>query len=178
LKNINYKAYEGRTSATKDRHIYTIEKYMGADKSGTHKYKVRFVECGRVKTVSYRQIQSGSITYSFRKPKITTSPKKKKVVKQKEVINKNIPSKTIIMGLDASSQKTGYSIFQDGKLLHYGLISKSHKDKIHRISQMVQEIFYRFQEYKCEYVVMEDIYFDNSKFSSVKTIIALANLQG
>jgi len=169
LKEINYQAYVKKTKQTKDHHVYSIEKYLG-EVGGKHKYKIRFAECGRVKTVTYEQINAESVTYYFRKPPAMET--KRKVIKKKKEIF--IPKDTVVMGLDASTNKTGYSIFKNGKLIDYGLISKNHNDRTHRITLMVTEIFKKFKEYNCNYAVIEDIYMGDN----VTTLVVLAALQG
>ena len=150
---------------------------MGGD---DHKYKIRFVECGRVKTVKYSQIRSNTVTYSFRTPKVE-SMKKKKVSHKNELQSQlSLVSKfnLRIMSLDAATQKTGYSVFYGDQLHTYGLIQKSNTNRQKRIEQMVDEIMFRIKQNDINFVVLEDIFLKGDSTRNVTTLIALANLQG
>lgn len=165
------------TDSTQDKHVFMIEEYVGGD---NHKYKIRFVECGRVKTVPYSQIKGKKVTYSFRTPKVEPL-KKKKVTKKNELSSKLqlVPKFNLkVMALDAATIKTGYSIFYGDNLMSYGLIQKNNSNRQKRIEQMVDEIMFRINQNGINFVVLEDIFLKSDNSRNVTTLIALANLQG
>lgn len=166
------------TDSTQDKHIFMIEEYVGGE---NHKYKIRFVECGRVKTVPYAQIRGKRVTYSFRTPKVVETLKKKKILKKHELPSKLnlVPKFNLrVMALDAATIKTGYCVFDGDNLMSYGLIQKSNSDRQKRIEQMVDEIIFRINQCGINFVVLEDIFLKNDSSRNVTTLIALANLQG
>lgn len=177
---INYNAYINQVFKTKDGHIYKVEEYKG-EIDGKHKYRIRFAECGRIKTVPYEQIRSNTVTYSFRTPKVEPN---KKVIKKtnKEVlapIMQLIPNFNLrVMALDMATQKTGYCCFVQDTLLTYGLIQKSDNNRYKRIEKMIDEIVFRIKENNINYVVIEDIFLKTDDTKNVTTLIALSNIQG
>ena len=72
----------------------------------------------------------------------------------------------IILGLDQSSNSTGYSVYKDGELIKYGLFNETKKiDKKHNGNTYYQEKIKRIKEfmkglidtYKVDIVTIEDI---------------------
>lgn len=177
---INYSAYVNQIFKTKDGHIYKVEEYKG-EIAGKHKYKIRFVECGRVKTVLYEQIRSNTVTYSFRTPKIEPNKKiiKKKNKDELSPIMQLIPSFNLrVMALDMATQKTGYCCFAGDNLINYGLIQKSDSNRYKRIEKMIDEIMFRIKENNINFVVVEDVFLKTDNARNVKVLIVLANIQG
>lgn len=175
---INYGAYVKQTKKTSDGHVYIIEDYISdGDK---HKYRVRFVECGRVKTVSYEQIRSNSVTYSFRTPKV--EPMKKKTKSKKDelqsIINLVDKHNLKLMGIDMATRKTGFCCFEKDTMIDYGLIQKNDSDRYKRIEKMVDEIMFHINKNNINYVVVEDVFLKGDATRNVTTLIALSNIQG
>ena len=62
-----------------------------------------------------------------------------------------------ILAIDASTKNTGIAIFEDEKLIHYTLISNSHKDTFLRIKYMAKELEQIYLEWKPDKIVLEDV---------------------
>lgn len=177
---INYDAYVNQVFKTKDGHIYKVEEYKG-EIDGKHKYKVRFAECGRVKTVPYEQIRSNTVTYSFRTPKVEPNKKINKTKSKTELssVMQLVPSFNLkVMALDMSTQKTGYCCFNEDNLVNYGLIQKNDNNRYKRIEKMIDEIVFRIKENNINYVVIEDVFLKTDDTKNVSVLIALSNIQG
>ena len=63
----------------------------------------------------------------------------------------------ILMGIDASTKDTGYSIFDNSKLIKYGNIAASSSDVIARISKITKELQQILTQYHPDKVYIEDI---------------------
>ena len=64
----------------------------------------------------------------------------------------------MILSLDASTNSTGYAIFDEDKLITYGCISASSQDNIKRINKMKEEIAKLLTEYSnITAVVIEEV---------------------
>lgn len=90
----------------------------------------------------------------------------------------------IIMGIDASTTATGYSIFKDGKLIAYGCIKPKGTDWRERVkseSDTLRQIIDKFHPQK---IYMEDVpLMENAKVSKFKkkspsTTMKLGAVQG
>ena len=80
-----------------------------------------------------------------------------------------------ICALDQASKKTGYAIFEDNKLVDYGLINMGGESDINnRLYKMVDEIHSIIKQSQANQVVFEDV----SQRNNVKTLISLSRLQG
>ena len=81
-----------------------------------------------------------------------------------------------VLGLDQSTNKTGWSWFVDNAYIESGVIDKSHikKDIDKRTGEMGTEICNMIAEYQPDLVVIENV----QAQSGVATVIALARLQG
>lgn len=176
---INYSAYVKQTKKTSSGNIYIVEEYLG-DTNGKHKYRVRFVECGRVKTASYEQIRSNTVTYNFKSPKIEPMKSIKKKGKDELKSNMQLVTKfnLRVLGLDMATQKTGYCCFDKDNMIDYGLISKTGTNRYLRIKKMVDEIMYIIGKNNINYVVVEDVFLKGDATRNVTTLIALSNIQG
>lgn len=146
-------------------------------KAGQHKFKIRFAINGKLKTVNYQQIRSGSVVFSFPKAKVNPTKAKakpKKIPKEKKKINSD---GLRLMGLDIATSKTGYSVFNNTSLINSGMIRKT-GDKYKRINKMCDEIMFRIAENNVNHVVIEDIYLSDKGETGVTAYKCLANIQG
>ena len=81
----------------------------------------------------------------------------------------------IVCGIDASSNKSGVSIFRDGKYITHTVIDLHKiKDINERIPKMINEICKYIHEYKPDKILMEETVLN----SNVDTIKKLAYLAG
>lgn len=61
-----------------------------------------------------------------------------------------------LLSIDESSKKTGWALFEDGKLVSYGLIDKSKdKDSEHRLNDMCRDILSILKKYKPNEIICE-----------------------
>lgn len=86
-----------------------------------------------------------------------------------------------ILGLDMSTQKTGYAIFEDNQLYDYGcfeMLSTTEKDWRKRITYMAHELGELMQQYdhKIEKVYIEDVPPIINNSQTVKTLGALQGI--
>lgn len=85
----------------------------------------------------------------------------------------------VILGLDMSTQKTGYAIFQDEQLIDYGcfeLLSSDEKDWRKRITYMANEISGLMKRYKIDKIYIEDVPPIINNSQTVKTLGALQGI--
>lgn len=80
----------------------------------------------------------------------------------------------IYMGIDASTTATGWCIFDDCKLLNYGVIKPKSKDWRERIGLIMSELHNIIKEYKPIKIYCEDVPLKDGKL----TIIKLGAVQG
>lgn len=83
----------------------------------------------------------------------------------------------IILGLDLSSKSSGYSIFDDGKLIDYGCITSGSSNLYKRIDVMVAGIKEVLDKYQINHVYIEDVLPDDVKHNQI-VYKALTYLQG
>ena len=84
-----------------------------------------------------------------------------------------------ILSLDASTKSTGFAVYQDAQLKHYGCITSTSTDLFKRIHKMVDEIKPLVQEYQINKIVLEEVRPDDiGGHSSLATHKALMYLQG
>lgn len=81
----------------------------------------------------------------------------------------------IVMGLDASTSSTGWSIFDDKELKAYGLIKPNGEDWRERIVNQAPQLVEIISKYKPEKIYMEDVPL-KSKFP--KVLVQLGAVQG
>lgn len=62
-----------------------------------------------------------------------------------------------LLALDQSSQVSGYAIFEDDKLIHYGVISNDQPNIGVRLNYLRQEVIKLVEQYNIDEVIMEDI---------------------
>ena len=78
------------------------------------------------------------------------------------------------IALDQSTTKTGYAIFEDCKLVEYGLFASKDKDMLFRIEEMYLQLHDKMEEFEIKQFVFEDTF---NKLN-VKASKHLAYLQG
>ena len=82
-----------------------------------------------------------------------------------------------ILSIDASTKASGWAIFEDTKLVEYGLITSSSEDLIKRIHKMTDELKAVFNKYKIEKIILEEVRPEMGT-QNIKTHRALMWLQG
>lgn len=65
----------------------------------------------------------------------------------------------IYLGLDLSTVSTGYSVFNDSKLIEYGKIVSDLPDTMDRITEIVLRLEKIVQKHQPEVVTIEDVYY-------------------
>ena len=102
-------------------------------------------------------------------------------------IKKNkVPIKKIdtqrVLALDAATNTTGYSIFDNGELVNYGIYkTDGSKNTTQRINEVKKWLQAMIQEIQPDFIGIENIQlqnYGNSNSFQVETYRALANLQG
>lgn len=84
-----------------------------------------------------------------------------------------------ILGLDASTKSTGWSVYEDKKLKDYGCITSSSTDLFKRIHKMVDEIDIIITNNNISKVILEEVRPDDiGGRSNIATHRALMWLQG
>lgn len=63
----------------------------------------------------------------------------------------------IVLGLDASTTSTGWSVFQDRKLIGYGVIKPEGKDWRERMANQAPKIMEIIEKYSPNKIYMEDV---------------------
>lgn len=110
--------------------------------------------------------------------------------KEQEV--KSVPKKkgtTRVLALDQATHTTGYSIYDDGKLIRYGLFQTNENEEIKRDKQIVDWLYSMVKNWKPDCLGIEDIqlqnlgggsniYAQNSNGVGIQTFKILAHLQG
>lgn len=81
----------------------------------------------------------------------------------------------IYLGLDASTTKTGYAIFDDDKLIEYGYIEPCGEWR-DRVCEIARELIKLIRKHKIEQIYIEDVPLIKSK--STHTAISLGVVQG
>lgn len=82
-----------------------------------------------------------------------------------------------ILSIDASTKASGWAVFQDAKLVEYGLITSASTDLIKRIHKMTDELKSIFEKYKIDKVILEEVRPEMGT-QNIKTHRALMWLQG
>lgn len=81
----------------------------------------------------------------------------------------------VVLAFDQSTNKSGYSVYNNGKLIDYGLIDKHKiKNSYNRLVQMGLAISHKIAEIKPDAVVAEDVFDQKNRI----TLVVLARLQG
>lgn len=63
-----------------------------------------------------------------------------------------------ILSLDQSTSKTGFAIFEDNKLIEYGVIRPSKKINDNNMISVFLKIVKKVEEVKPDIVLLEDVY--------------------
>ena len=82
-----------------------------------------------------------------------------------------------ILSIDASTKASGWAIFNDTKLVEYGLVTSYSDDLIKRIHKMTDELKKVFEKYNIEKVILEEVRPEMGT-QNIKTHRALMWLQG
>lgn len=82
-----------------------------------------------------------------------------------------------ILALDLSTKSSGWSVFDDQKLIDYGCISAGSANLFHRIDVMTSELEKILQKYQFQHVYIEDVY-PEDVHSNIQVYKALVYLQG
>lgn len=82
-----------------------------------------------------------------------------------------------ILSIDASTKSSGWAIFEDSKLVDYGIIKASSTDLIKRIHKIVNDFDEVLSKYKIDTIVLEEVRPENG-LQNIKTHRALMWLQG
>jgi Holliday junction resolvasome RuvABC endonuclease subunit len=90
---------------------------------------------------------------------------------------------TRVLALDQATKVTGYSIFDDGKLVKYGTFHTTSDDEIARCASVKNWFLSMLQNWRPDYVGIEGIQyqpkvFDGDTVGSVTLFQTLAHLQG
>ena len=110
--------------------------------------------------------------------------------KEKEI--KPLPKKkevTRVLALDQATHITGYSIYDDGKLVTYGIFQTNSNDEIERDNEIVNWLYNIINNWNIDIVGLEDIqlqnhgggsniYAQSSNGVGIQTFKILAHLQG
>lgn len=83
-----------------------------------------------------------------------------------------------LLALDQASHITGWSIFQEDKLIEYGKIVANQGDLGERLYYIKQEVLKLIDKYNIDEIVMEDIQMQNNIINNVQTFKTLAELFG
>ena len=83
--------------------------------------------------------------------------------------------KQISLGLDLSTTSSGYSVFEDDKLIAYGVIKPNGKDWRDRIADEMPKIDNLIEHYKPNVIYVEDV---PLKAGNSKILVILGAVQG
>ena len=81
----------------------------------------------------------------------------------------------IVMGIDASTASTGWSVFEDSKLIAYGVIKTKGEDWRDRLIHQGPKLIEIIKKYKPEKFIMEDV---PLKSANSKVLVILGAVQG
>lgn len=83
-----------------------------------------------------------------------------------------------LLTLDQASYVSGWSVFEDGKLIKYGKIEANQSDLGERLYYIKQEVLKLIEKYNINEIVMEDIQMQDNVANNVQTFKILAELFG
>ena len=81
-----------------------------------------------------------------------------------------------ILSIDGSTKSSGWSVFEDGKLIDYGCITSSSTDMIKRIQIMIKGLSQVLTNHNIKTIVLEEVRPENG-LQNIKTHKALMYLQ-
>lgn len=85
---------------------------------------------------------------------------------------------TRLLSLDQSSKTTGYAIFEDNKLIHYGHFTCNQEDLGDRLFEIRKNVHQLIYKYNINKVIMEDIQLQEGVGNNVQTFKILAEVFG
>jgi Holliday junction resolvasome RuvABC endonuclease subunit len=85
-----------------------------------------------------------------------------------------IEEKMRVLSFDQASAKSGFALYDDGKLVDHGAITVKEKDAALRLNIMFTEIANKIEEYTPDLVIIEGTALQSNAYS----LIMLAQLQG
>lgn len=83
-----------------------------------------------------------------------------------------------LLALDQASHVSGWSVFEDSKLIEYGKIEANQDDLGERLYYIKQEVLKLIDKYNIDEVVMEDIQMQGNVANNVQTFKILAEVFG
>ena len=83
-----------------------------------------------------------------------------------------------VLALDQASRTSGWSVFDDGKLLEYGKFTADQTDIGDRLYYIRKQVINLIDKYKIDEVVFEDIQLQGNIANNVATFKALAEVFG
>lgn len=83
-----------------------------------------------------------------------------------------------LLALDQASRVSGWSVFEDDKLIDYGVITATQSDVGDRLYYIRQQVIKLIDKYDIDEVVFEDIQLQDNKINNVQTFKALAEVFG
>lgn len=83
-----------------------------------------------------------------------------------------------VLALDQSSRITGYSYFDNGKLIQSGIIKLTNSDIGVRLVQLRNTLIQYIDQWNIEYIIYEDIQLQGSSINNVETFKILAEVIG
>ena len=81
-----------------------------------------------------------------------------------------------ILALDQASKVTGFSVYDDHTVVHYGTYTTKGKDEISRLHEMREWLFSAIKNWKPDFIAIEGIQYQEQ--AGVTTFQTLARLQG
>lgn len=83
-----------------------------------------------------------------------------------------------LLALDQATIVSGWSVFEDGKLIKYGKIETNTKNIGERLYYIKQQVLKIIAEYQIDEIVIEDIQKQDNIANNIQTFKALAELFG
>lgn len=83
-----------------------------------------------------------------------------------------------LLALDQASVTTGWAVFEDGKLLHYGAFTYDDDNFGTRLVKIVDKIDVLIRQYEIDEIAIEDIQLQGKDIQNVKVYRALAEVRG
>ena len=83
-----------------------------------------------------------------------------------------------ILALDQSSRCSGFSVFENGKLLTYGKFTFEDADLGERLCKIKNKILELIEQYNIDELIFEDIQLQNNITQNVQTFKTLAEVYG
>lgn len=83
-----------------------------------------------------------------------------------------------VLGLDQATRITGFSIYEDKQLIHYGLFKTSNSEEVVRDHEIKEWLISMVNSWEIDYVGIEGIQYQEKINGGVTTFETLARLQG